>query len=77
MGYLRESEMATKKTEVVSKPKKTSKKKEENPQLPMAETFRDTYEAFKEVGFTEEQAYELLKTVMVSPALTPPRTSLF
>lgn len=75
--------MATKKTgyvkvgNAISEPKKTSKKKEENPQLTMAETFRDTYEAFKEVGFTEEQSYELLKTVMVSPALTPPRTSLF
>lgn len=69
--------MATKKTEVVSKPKKTSKKKTKNPQLPMAEAFRDTYEAFKEVGFTEEQAYELLKTVMKSPALAPQKTSLF
>ena len=68
--------MATKKTEVVSKPKKTSKKKE-NPQLLIAETFRDMYEAFKEVGFTEEQAYDLLKTTMLSPALTPPKTSLF
>lgn len=68
--------MAEKKTEVISKPKKTSKKKA-NPQLPMAETFRETYEAFKEVGFTEEQAYELLKTVMMSPALAPPKTSLF
>ena len=69
--------MATKKTEVVSKPKKTSKKKKENPQLPMAETLRDTYEAFKEVGFTEEQAYDLLMTIMMSPALAPPKTSLF
>ena len=68
--------MATKKTEVVSKPKKTSEKKE-NPQLPMAEAFKDAFEAFKEVGFTEEQAYELTKTVMMSPALTPPRASLF
>ena len=69
--------MATKKTEVVSKPKKTSKKKKDNPQLPMAETLRDAYEAFKEVGFTEEQAYDLLMTIMMSPALAPPKTSLF
>lgn len=69
--------MATKKTEVVSKPKKTSKKKKENPMLSMAETFRDAYEAFKEVGFTEEQAYDLLMTAIMSPAAAPPKTSLF
>ena len=65
--------MATKKSEVV----KTPKKSEENEQLPMAQAFRNVYEAYIEVGFSEEQAYDLLKTTMLSPALTPPRTSLF
>jgi 3-hydroxyisobutyrate dehydrogenase-like beta-hydroxyacid dehydrogenase len=50
---------------------------EENIMSPMAHAFRQLYEAFQEEGFSEEQAYDLLKATINSPALTPPKTSLF
>ena len=70
-------------------PKKTTTKKvketnlinvgaeDENIMSPLAHAIRQMYEALQEEGFTEEEAYDLLKVTMQSPALTPPKTSLF
>ena len=61
-----------------SEPKKTTKKVEKkNEFLEAAKMTKKVYDSFMEVGFTKNEAFELTKTMLKSPAMAPPKTSLF
>lgn len=55
--------------------KKTTKKPNEF--LDAAKMTKKVYDTFMEVGFTRKEAFELTKTMLKSPAMAPPKTTLF
>ena len=58
------------------KSKSLTKMPSKNEFMDAAKITKKAYDAFYEVGFTKDQAFELTKAMLKSPAMAPPRMSL-